>query len=184
MPGVSCSRARCVRPRCPRIVQTGNLMAGTRGSSPATPRWPATTPTWCPSRRSHSSWTATAACSTTWNAGCESVATPSWSPPKGRRGRHRGLHPVHRPELRHPQRAGQPLRQRLLRAACACRGACRDVWSHRDGRRPVAPAFRAHPDGAGRQQAQPGWTRTVICGCRSWKPPGSQCDSENDAPGR
>ncbi len=46
--------------------------------------------------------------------------------------------------------------QGVLRAARAGRDARRDVRSHRDGRRPVATAIRAHPDGGGRQQAQPG----------------------------
>ncbi len=47
----------------------------------------------------------------------------------------RDLDPLHRPELRDPLGAGQPVRQRLLRAALAGRGARRDVGPHRDGGR-------------------------------------------------
>ncbi len=52
-----------------------------------------------------------------------------------REGGRRDLHPLHRPQLRHPQRPGEPLRQRLLRAAGAGRGARGDGGPHRDGGR-------------------------------------------------
>ena len=73
-----------------------------------------------------------------------------------REGGRRDLHPLHRPQLRHPQRPREPLRQRLLRAAVAGRGARGDVGSHRDGGRALAAAVRPPADGAGREPAQPG----------------------------
>ena len=62
---------------------------------------------------------------------------------------------VHRPELRHPQRAGQPVRQRLLHPAGARRRARRDGRADRDGGRPLARPLRARPDPAGDQPPQP-----------------------------
>ena len=50
----------------------------------------------------------------------------------------------------------ESLRQRLLRAAVAGRGARRDVGPHRDGGGPLAATVRAPADGAGREPAQPG----------------------------
>ena len=73
-----------------------------------------------------------------------------------REGGRRDLHPLHRPQLRHPQRPREPLRQRLLRAAVAGRGARGDGRAHRDGGRALAAAVRPPADGAGREPAQPG----------------------------
>ena len=63
---------------------------------------------------------------------------------------------VHRPELRHSQRGGEPLRQRLLPSPRPERSARGDGRADGDGGGPVARPVRPYPDGACGQPSEPG----------------------------
>ena len=63
------------------------------------------------------------------------------------------------PQLRDPQRAREPVRQRLLRPARPRRGPRGDGRADRGGRRPLARPVRAHPDRGGDQPPQHGRPR-------------------------